>query len=89
MAADQALTLTLQLDTRAVQAAVSALGDLAKTRAEVVQEFLRTEDSLFDLRQIHADGLSACAGEVRLRLEPTDRLLRFLAACRAGNVDGV
>ena len=76
--------------TAPLLAALSQLSELAKALPEVVQGFLDGLLDLSELVRVNRDGGTAGpAGELRILFEPSDLLRDFLAATRAGNVDGV
>lgn len=75
-------------DSAPILDALAELSTLAKSFPEAVQRFL---DGLLDrseLVRVHSiDGPAEPAGDLRILLEPSDRLREFLAAARAGNID--
>ncbi len=80
-------TLTLHVDTSAAQAAMARLAALAEGRPQVGERFLGLLDAgeeLFALQEDH--GGAAGAGQLFMRLEPSDGLLGRLGAEGAGDV---
>ena len=81
--------LKIHCDLDALDAALQSLSELAEHRTEVVQRFLDGIDSFSELVRIDAESLPALgAGQLRIALQPSDRLVEFLAAVRAGKFDG-
>lgn len=64
-----------------LDAALAAFAETVERCPEVVESFLGSLDSPRELVSVHVDrGTTAGAQQVRIRLEPSDRLLEFLAA---------
>lgn len=83
-------TLTIVFRPAPFQAALAELLELAKSRGELVQAFLGGIDCAAQLCRLDLDGLPAAgAGELWIALEPSDLLVEFLAASRAGESDGL
>lgn len=81
------ITVSLNLDASRFEAALLLLEKLLDVRPEVVQGFLSGLHPRAKLFRIHQKGRSAVSAlQVRVVLEPTNRLVAFLAASGAGNV---
>lgn len=77
------ITLNIQCDDEPLKAALNSLSKLPK---EVIQGFLNELDSGAQLLLVHSEGFPTVkASEVRVILQPSDLLLEFLAAMRAGD----
>jgi hypothetical protein len=84
------LAVRLICDDSSALSAVALLSEFAERTPQLVHGFLDAGGDLFQLVGIDLDrGLTPSAYEVRLRLEPSNRLAEFLAACGAGDVDAV
>lgn len=82
-----ACPLRLTLDTGASDPAARSLANFAQRSPEIVERFLDSLDSFEELFRVHVDDRSAPrTGELRIVLEPTDRLVNFLATSGAGDV---
>jgi hypothetical protein len=69
--------------------AIDRLSELAEAFPERVHAFIDSLDSLNCLIRVDADDcLTSGAGNVLVRLQPTDTLLDFLATFRAGDGNG-
>lgn len=85
-------TITLKLEATA---AIQALRDIddaaadlpAEAFGEIVERFLDGSDLASELRLVQSDNGTALAGELPVRLDPSDRLLCLSAAIRARNFD--
>lgn len=74
-------------DSSAIDAAIA---ELAKTRQGLVQTFLDGVDVSTQLVRVDCDKrFAATAGECRILLQPSDLLVEFLLASRAGERDGL
>lgn len=82
------ISLTLRLDNRPAMQALSALAQFANLRSDAVQAFLSVDGYLCELVNVDGDAGTATAGEVWLRLQPTERFRVFLAAMAAGDGKG-
>ncbi|NNM70191.1 MAG: hypothetical protein HKM00_09570 [Gallionella sp.] len=83
-------TIILTCDTALIDEALDLLSDIAQTSHEVVQGFLGGLDSLSQLVRLDSDNASTPgAGEFRVVLQPSDLLVEFLTAARAGQNDGL
>lgn len=81
------LTVALSLDASRFEAVLLLLEKLLDVRPEIVQGFLsglHPRAKLFRIHQKRRGAVSAL--QVRVVLEPTNRLVAFLAASGAGNV---
>ncbi len=74
-------------DTGRLLVALRLLSEALEGRPQVVDCFLHAIDSGAQLVRVDQDrGSAAQTGQLRVRLEPSDWLLGFLAALGAGNV---
>jgi hypothetical protein len=71
------LELQLKLEAEAFVQALRELGDLG----------FGVPQPLADAASFHLDLAASAAGELLVRLKPSDRLAVYMAALRAGNVD--
>lgn len=70
--------------------AMRSLTELAESRRELVEGFLRGLDATSELVRVDFDERAApSAGEVRVVLKPSDRFIDFLTAAGAGDVQAV
>lgn len=70
----------------ALDRTLASLSELAHRSPELVQGFLDVGDPIAEACSIDEDLLPACrTNEVRVVLQPSKRLLDFLAAARAGD----
>jgi hypothetical protein len=69
--------IVIELDTAPFE---SALAKLANPPAEIVRELLALFDSGEELGRLQVDDAPAAAGELTVRLYPSDRLARLAAA---------
>lgn len=82
--------IRIEVDSSQMIAAINSLSEVAKTSREVVQRFLDGLDSLSHLVCVYSDVVVAPrAGESRIVLQPSDLLVEFLLAARAGECNGV
>jgi hypothetical protein len=80
------ITVNLQCDAELLKAALHSLAELAELPGEVVQCFLDGLDPSAQLFRIDCEGFSASGtSELRIAFQPSDLLVEFLAAMRAGN----
>lgn len=80
----------LVVDSSSVDRALASLAELAERFPEVVQRFLDGLDPRAKLFRIYPKrGFALRAGEVRIVLQPTNRLVHFLSAFGAGNIQPV
>lgn len=85
-----ASTIEIRIDSSAVDLALSQLAQLAETRRELVQAFLNRIGGAAQLVRLDLDGdFAAGAGECRILFQPSDLLVEFLLASRAGECDGL
>lgn len=84
-AASRPVAVTIRADAGPLVAALSALAELADRLPEVRDGLLGPADFAKELVTLKPDALSAGAGEIVVRLEPSDRLLGLLSAGGAGN----
>lgn len=84
-AGSRPVVLSLRADASALVSAVSALAELADGSPEVRDGLLGLVDFPEELVAVKADRLSAGAGEVVVRLYPSDRLFGLLSAGGAGD----
>lgn len=78
--------VNLQCDSEPLKAALESLAELAEFSGEVVQCFLDGLDSSAQLFRVDCEGFSASGtSELRIAFQPSDLLVEFLAAMRAGN----
>lgn len=79
------LELTLHTDITPLTAALDLLAEVAQGSGEVVQRFLDGLDSTAQLVRIDVDvGPAAWTRNDRIVFQPSDLLVEFLAAARAG-----
>lgn len=70
--------------------AMRSLTELAESRCELVEGFLRGLDAASELVRVDCDERTAGgAGELRVVLEPSDRFIDFLTAAGAWDVQAV
>lgn len=82
------LTVNLSLDAAAFNRGLSALAELAKRLPELVDGVIHDLDAGEELFSFKTDGGPAVpASEVRMRLQPADRLLVLLAASGANDAE--
>lgn len=87
---NEAHSIRLCVISDKLEAALSDLAGLAERLPDVVQSFFEGLLGRSDLVRFHSsDGPAGSAGEIWIRLEPSDRLLGLLAAFPAGNIDGL
>lgn len=82
-------SLRLRLDGDAFHAAIAELSEFERSTEvlpEVRERFLDALDLLPEWGCVKADEAATGAGELVVRLEPSEGLCRLLAAVRAGNV---
>ena len=78
-------SLKIQCDDQPFQAALRSLEELQQSFPELVKRFLGRINSSSQLVRINADGgAAATTGDLRVTFQPSDLLLDFLAAARAG-----
>jgi hypothetical protein len=82
-------TIEVGADAEPATRAIALLSEAAQRRSKLVQAFLGLGDPLFEFHNVDAEGAAAAACDVLVRLEPTNRLRVFLAACGAGDLDAV
>lgn len=80
--------LYVDCDSTQASQAICSLKELAERLPEIVKRFFEACESISDIIKIDSSDYSASTRQLRLVLEPSDRLRDFLAACAAGNVDG-
>jgi len=79
--------MRLTMDGAPLVAALRSLEELAKLRPEIVKRFLRGRSAFSKLFRVDADVCTTRgARQYSVLLQPSDRLVKFLAAARAGNV---
>jgi hypothetical protein len=77
-------TIELKAESSAIDAAVEELLALGADAPEI---FLHLPENRIELISFRTDdGCPACAGELLVHLEPSQRFLDLLAALRAGNI---
>ncbi len=91
MTRSSAAIVTIRLHEGDLTAATNCLASLANV-ADRLAKGSEAFISLLDFAEkgipIEMDGGTACADEVIVRLKPSNSLRRFLAAVRAGDVNG-
>lgn len=81
--------LSVSLDADRFSADLRLLAEAAKTSQRLLDLLLDLGDLSGQFRFVDAEPLPAvAAGQVRFRLEATDRLAVLLSAVRAGEFDG-
>lgn len=66
----------------------SALAELPKASLQIIERLIDVLEPGIEIAGVGFDGASASgAGELHLVAKPSDRLLRFVAALRTGDVD--
>ncbi|MBB3743748.1 hypothetical protein FHX10_003247 [Rhizobium sp. BK591] len=83
-----AMTIKLRCDATSFSALLSDLDASLKSIPEIREALIRFLDSGEELFRIDRDVLPASiAGELLVRLHPSDALRRFVTASRAGDAD--
>lgn len=78
-------SLALHADSKPLTAALNLLAEVAQSSGEVVQRFLNSLDSTAQLVRVDVDAFSAAgAWNGRIVFQPSDLLVEFLSAARAG-----
>lgn len=86
----EAHSIRLCVKSDKLEAALRDLAGLAERLPNVVQSFFDGLLGCSELVCFHSgDGPAGTAGDVWIRLEPSDRLLGLLAAFPARNIDGL
>src|SRR5471032_2690868 len=79
--------INLGADIAPLQAALASLEAVFKASPEVCKRFLCSLDSLVELCRVDGEGCAATgAGDIRVILQPSDRLRDFLLAAGAGDL---
>ncbi|WP_140413377.1 hypothetical protein [Pandoraea sp. PE-S2T-3] len=87
---NEAHSIRLCVRSEKLELALRDLAGLAERLPNVVQSFFDGLLGSSDLVCFHSsDGAAGTAGEIWIRLEPSDRLLGLLAAFPTGNLDGL
>lgn len=82
--------IVLRIDTAPLDAALASLSEVAQTSSEVVQRFLDGLDSASQLVGLDSDDVLATgAGDLWVVFQPSDLLVEFLLAARAGECNGL
>ena len=85
MTTPQSFAVKIQCDDQPLQAAIRSLEALRQSSPELVKRFLDGIDSSSQLVCIDTDGsATATAGDLWVTFQPSNLLLDFLAAVRAG-----
>lgn len=82
-------TTVLSADTSALCDCLALLEHFLELSLEVRKRFLGLGDALAQTRSVNVGDGTAAACEVRVFLEPSDGLRELLAACLAGDFDGL
>lgn len=78
-------SLVLHADSKPLTAALNLLAKVAQSSGEVVQRFLNSLDSTAQLVRVDVDAVSAAGTwNGRIVFQPSDLLVEFLSAARAG-----
>jgi hypothetical protein len=83
------MQLVLRIDAEALRQDLQLLAQAAERSIEVRERLLELGDLAAQFGCVHTDDGAAAAGELRIRLEPTDGLRALLTAVRTGDVDGL
>lgn len=76
--------VSIELDVADFMAAVSTLTDLAERLPELLQRLVHLAELGAELATLHqSDESAGRTGEIRARLEPSDRLVKLVAALTA------
>lgn len=82
-------TVSLSVDASSLLATLDSLKHFAEVSLEVRQRLLSLGDSISQTRSIDLGSNATGAFDIRILFEPSDRLTELLAACLAGDFNGM